>query len=78
MKTETVVREGRRDGGAQSNCARCGALFHCGIDDVDGCWCARLPALPREVLAVSAGCLCEHCLRQALHEVDLAPPKPSP
>jgi ribosomal protein L34E len=47
-------------------CARCGAPFHCGIDDPDGCWCAKLPPLPRADYASTAGCLCERCLRRAL------------
>jgi ribosomal protein L34E len=49
-----------------SRCARCGAPFRCGIDDIGGCWCARLPPLPREAYAADAGCLCEACLRRAL------------
>jgi len=54
------------------NCARCGAPFHCGIDDPGGCWCARLPPLPRESYAAGAGCLCEKCLRE-----ELAAPPPA-
>jgi hypothetical protein len=46
----------------ESRCARCGAAFRCGIGDAGGCWCARLPALPRERLAPGAGCLCAACL----------------
>jgi len=76
VKSEDASRDGRRAAGDESRCPRCGARFHCGIDDIDGCWCARLPALPREAFDASAGCLCEHCLRQALHEVDLAPREP--
>jgi hypothetical protein len=45
-------------------CARCGAPFHCGIDDPGGCWCARLPPLPPTAY-VDGGCLCERCLREA-------------
>jgi ribosomal protein L34E len=51
---------------ASSRCARCGAAFHCGIDDAGGCWCARLPSLPRQAYAAGTGCLCEACLRKAL------------
>lgn len=49
-----------------THCARCGAPFECGRDDPGGCWCARLPALPRERYADAAGCLCEPCLRSLL------------
>ncbi len=47
-----------------ATCARCGAPFQCGLDDPQGCWCAKLPALPRAALDASAGCLCEACLRR--------------
>jgi len=50
----------------EARCARCGAPFRCGIDDAGGCWCAKLPALPREAYAEAAGCLCEACLGEAL------------
>ncbi len=62
-----VFREGKPPGDArESRCARCGAPFHCGIDDPGGCWCAKLPPLPREAYAADTGCLCEKCLREAL------------
>jgi hypothetical protein len=48
----------------ESRCTRCGAPFHCGIDDSGGCWCAKLPPLPRAAY-VDGGCLCESCLCQA-------------
>jgi ribosomal protein L34E len=67
VKAREVVRDGRRpEPAAESRCARCGGPFHCGIADAGGCWCARLPSLPREAYAVDAGCLCEGCLRQLL------------
>ncbi|HET9012615.1 MAG TPA: cysteine-rich CWC family protein [Gemmatimonadaceae bacterium] len=50
------------------SCSSCGTSFHCGRDDADGCWCARLPALPRERYAANAGCLCEACLRRMLDD----------
>jgi ribosomal protein L34E len=56
----------------ESRCARCGAPFRCGIDDVGGCWCGRLPPLPREAYAEAAGCLCEACLRRALQDAAVA------
>jgi hypothetical protein len=56
-----------------STCARCGAPFHCGRDDAAGCWCARLPALPRERYSEAAGCLCEACLRRMLDGPAQAP-----
>ena len=51
-----------------SRCSRCGAPFHCGVNDPGGCWCARLPMLPREAYAEGDGCLCEACLGRALQE----------
>jgi ribosomal protein S14 len=61
-----VLRDDRRPAGTrESRCARCGAPFHCGIDDPGGCWCAKLPPLPREAYAAEVGCLCEKCLREA-------------
>jgi ribosomal protein L34E len=53
---------------APARCARCGAPFRCGIDDAGGCWCAKLPPLPREVYAEGAGCMCEKCLRRSSGE----------
>jgi hypothetical protein len=50
---------------AESRCSRCGAPFHCGIDDSDGCWCARLPALPAGALDDGHGCLCPDCMAAA-------------
>ena len=56
------------DGGTlrAARCARCGAAFACGLNDSSGCWCARLPALPRERYDAAADCLCENCLRGLL------------
>ncbi|MCS7100426.1 MAG: cysteine-rich CWC family protein [Burkholderiaceae bacterium] len=51
---------------ADTRCSRCGAPFRCGLKDLDGCWCARLPPLPRAALQGERGCLCEACLRAAL------------
>jgi len=59
---------------AHSACARCGAPFRCGRDDPAGCWCARLPALPRDRYDAAAGCLCEACLR-ALLDAAATPPR---
>jgi hypothetical protein len=63
-----MASEARRPGASSSTlqCARCGASFRCGIGDADGCWCARLPPLPRSAYAGGAGCVCEDCLREAL------------
>jgi hypothetical protein len=36
------------------------------MEDPGGCWCAKLPLLPRDAYSVDAGCLCEACLRKAL------------
>jgi ribosomal protein L34E len=70
VKAKELVRvSSRRGSKAESRCARCGTPFHCGIADAGGCWCARLPPLPREAYAATAGCLCEDCLRQMLDAV---------
>jgi ribosomal protein L34E len=53
-------------------CARCGAPFHCGVNDPQGCWCTKLPALPRRAFDATAGCLCATCLRQALRDAGMA------
>lgn len=55
---------------SEAACARCGAPFHCGKKAPQGCWCAQLPALPREAYSADAGCLCENCLRRALAAAD--------
>ena len=69
MKARQATRPGGRSGDTgESRCARCGAPFRCGIDDTGGCWCAKLPPLPREAYADAAGCLCEACLRRALQQ----------
>jgi hypothetical protein len=59
-----ACKNGRMDEGVSnaSRCARCGAAFRCGIGDAGGCWCAQLPAVPRERLDAGAGCLCPACL----------------
>lgn len=51
---------------AGEHCDRCGAPFHCGIDDAGGCWCAKLPPLPRRAYAAGSGCLCLSCLNESL------------
>jgi hypothetical protein len=51
------------DPALMSTCARCGARFQCGVDEPEGCWCARLPVLPAGALDADTGCLCEACLR---------------
>jgi hypothetical protein len=67
VKAQEASRQGSLPGEAgESRCARCGAPFHCGIGDAGGCWCTRLPPLPREAYAADAGCLCEACLGEAL------------
>ncbi len=43
-------------------CARCGAEFHCGMNDADGpCWCAVYPHV-MQVPQKDAGCYCPACL----------------
>ena len=66
--TQEIRRPGaeERPAAENSRCARCGAPFRCGMEDPGGCWCAKLPPLPRDAYAADAGCLCEACLRKAL------------
>jgi hypothetical protein len=67
VKAKQAIHAGGSAGSAgESRCTRCGAPFHCGLDDPGGCWCAKLPPLPREAYAGDATCLCEGCLRQAI------------
>ena len=55
-----TTRTRSEDGSTQ--CARCGAPFHCGAQAGDaGCWCQALPALPP--LPDLDGCLCPACLQ---------------
>jgi hypothetical protein len=66
-----MTQEARREGAvrataAPSRCSGCGQAFQCGIDDPAGCWCATLPALPRDAYEADAACLCERCLRALL------------
>jgi hypothetical protein len=55
---------------SESRCVRCGAAFHCGIDDAGGCWCTRLPPLPASLLKADASCLCPACLEAAVGQAD--------
>lgn len=66
--TQEIRRPGADECPAAENsrCACCDAPFRCGIEDPGGCWCAKLPPLPRDAYAADAGCLCEACLRKAL------------
>jgi hypothetical protein len=51
---------------ADSLCPRCGAAFHCGIDDLAPCCCTTLvldAALLRTLRARFDGCLCLRCLQ---------------
>jgi hypothetical protein len=67
VKAKQAIRAGGSAGSAgESRCTRCVAPFHCGLDDPGGCWCAKLPPLPREAYKAGAGCLCGRCLRDAL------------
>jgi hypothetical protein len=65
VKATQAERAGAAGSTGESRCARCGATFRCGLDDPGGCWCAKLPPLPRAAYA-DGGCLCESCLRRAL------------
>lgn len=66
MTRAARAADGSEAASAPVRCARCGTTFHCGIDDAGGCWCAKLPPLPRAAYAKESGCLCERCLREAL------------
>lgn len=50
-----------------SVCARCGALFECGMEAGLGtCWCARLPPIAPSHPA--SGCFCPRCLAEVSSE----------
>ncbi|MDH3716219.1 MAG: cysteine-rich CWC family protein [Gammaproteobacteria bacterium] len=53
-------------------CERCGANFHCGMDDTAPCWCATdFPP----VISGTAGssCLCPSCLEQLVSATQAKP-----
>ena len=46
-----------------SRCQRCGAGFHCGMNDQQPCWCAS--DFPPVISGEAGGsCLCPRCLEQ--------------
>jgi len=48
-------------------CPRCGAAFHCGMNDPGPCACTTLtlsPALQARLAAAYRGCLCLRCLAE--------------
>jgi len=54
-------------GTAGARCPRCGAAFHCGIDDAEPCACAALvldAAAQQRLHERYTGCLCVSCLRE--------------
>jgi hypothetical protein len=53
-------------GNTEQRCSNCGAGFHCGVDDPNGCWCARQPPLPLTHVRPAADCLCPECLAAEL------------
>jgi hypothetical protein len=56
---------------AGERCPRCGAAFHCGIDDAAPCPCTGVAldaALQQRLRDLYIGCLCLRCL-QALSAV---------
>lgn len=49
-------------------CPRCGARFHCGVDDAAPCACGTIALAPGMLAALARryqGCLCPDCLRAA-------------
>ena len=62
------------DAGANSTCPRCGAGFHCGVNDAQPCECSNLtlaPAALQALLERYSGCLCSSCLQQVQRERQL-------
>ncbi|MCX7171173.1 MAG: cysteine-rich CWC family protein [Proteobacteria bacterium] len=54
-------------------CPRCGAEFHCGMNDEQkACWCASLP--PLNETRPGAGCYCPDCLRQLVAQTQTRAP----
>jgi hypothetical protein len=74
MATEEEQGESR----PAQHCLRCGAPFHCGMEDTVPCWCTTLPRIDPAALAaldlsergelglpsgpLPAACLCPSCL----------------
>jgi hypothetical protein len=59
-------------------CPRCGAAFHCGMDDGAACWCSGLSMGGQTLAALNAryrGCLCGACLRAVQAGAPVAPPE---
>jgi ribosomal protein L34E len=68
---------------AGERCPRCGAAFHCGIDDAEPCACTTLEldaGVQQRLRERYTGCLCMTCLRELggrRAEVAVpAPPRP--
>ena len=48
----------------ETRCARCGAVFTCGMQaGQEPCWCAELPAIEP---VPGRNCLCQACLKDEL------------
>ena len=55
------------DAGTNRTCPRCGAGFHCGVNDTQPCNCSTLqldPAALQMLRERYAGCVCLNCLLQ--------------
>ena len=62
------------DAGTNSNCPRCGAGFHCGVNDAQPCECSTLTLDPTALQALRerySGCVCSNCLQQVQRERQL-------
>ncbi|MDE2093836.1 MAG: cysteine-rich CWC family protein [Burkholderiales bacterium] len=62
------------DVGANSICPRCGAGFHCGVNDAQPCECSALTLEPAALQALRerfCGCLCSSCLQHLQRERQL-------
>jgi hypothetical protein len=62
-KAPPLEIEDERSDLVKSRCARCGALFACGMDGPEPCWCAAYP-LVMPLPQADAGCYCPACLAE--------------
>jgi Cysteine-rich CWC len=61
---------------ATARCPRCGAAFHCGIDDEAPCACTGITldaATLADLRRRGGGCLCLRCLQLLADEAPVAP-----
>ena len=46
----------------QKKCTNCGILFYCLVDDIENCWCFKMPI--KAVYLKIKDCICKICLKK--------------